>query len=187
MKFGIIGVGMPDIGEGYSYDNSYMDLDQNGNDFEYVYINEVSRESGFFFKAGPKFMRNRDNSLEGWYLKPELVYSRILAHGRSVETDPYYQENNHDYTWNFVGNSAGVLVNFGYQSLFAERFSFDVNLGIGYTHQFDNFKTKGDAPQHDWMFNRYENSNNSSIFRYSHTQVDGAAITMGIALGVLLK
>jgi hypothetical protein len=181
---GIIGIGLAAINKPVNLVDTRSSVDSLGMPTTLGRINITSRERGLAFRFGPKFTFSPQNSLVGWYVKPELTYSRFRANGQRFFIDPTISSTVQDFTWEFEGVSVGVMARVGVQIVRKNRFLFDMNIGFGYTRESDLLSAEGTYTQAQ-LPARYR-SNDDPFFRYSHFVFEGRAYAIGIAAGILL-
>ena len=94
----------------------------------------ISLRGGYKFKRSPDFYLKKmryGHILKGGYLKPELIVS-IYA-----ENDTYYSYDHITGEQSYIESRAtelagALMLNFGKQQVFSNRFSIDYSFGIGY-------------------------------------------------------
>ena len=203
IKGGIIGLGLiwdPAYDEGYTMPDVYYDVDGNIHEGTYISQSSKTNEKGFFLRFGPKLMLKRSESLAGAYFYPSAFFSHFSYEGankhlfRLSDGTTLPESWPVDYSYEFKGNSAGILFNLGYQAQFYERFTFDVNFGLGYAQNMDKYnKTNhldASLTNEDPYSNPYPGSDH--FMRYSHIGLGSyrsngkLAINMGLSFGVAL-
>ncbi len=81
--------------------------------------------------------------LSGWYLRPEVVFSAWERTTWSyVSYDPYWQ-NYEAVKRTSAYSSAGLILTIGRQVFLGERFTFDINGGLGYGIQWRDGEVAG--------------------------------------------
>lgn len=119
-SLGLIGLGFKQI----------LDYGYNSNDIVY------SDQAGAFLSAGYKFIKvtdkirngkNRSNMLQGWYLKPQIMFGSYRAN------ESFYNYTNYtDYYEKKTTIFGGLLINLGKQWVFNNFILFDLYGGVGY-------------------------------------------------------
>ncbi|MCB0847064.1 MAG: hypothetical protein KDE26_27625, partial [Bacteroidetes bacterium] len=184
VNVGIIGIGLVQMNKPVNFSQTYELPDTAGMLTTYGNENIISRERGSIIRIGPKFTLSQKNSLVGWYIKPEFVYSRITAKGRRFFSEPGISTNFQDFTWTFEGTSLGAMARIGIQGVRKNKYLFDINIGFGFTKESDVLSADGVYVQQQ-LPSRYR-SNGQPFFRYSHFVFSERAYAIGIAAGILL-
>ena len=82
--------------------------------------------------------------LAGWYLRPELIFSAwTRTHYKNYYYDPYYHTYPNTVKITEGYTSAAVILTIGRQIMLSERFTFDINGGLGYGTQWRDGKVTG--------------------------------------------
>lgn len=127
---------------------------------EYLYNYENTQ--GYMAKVGIKFLhhpeRYHEQALTGWYLKPELMYSRWT--GMRLESN--YAPYPYHLTWTevkYTVSSVALNLVIGRQVLLGRRVTLDLFGGLGY-----GFQNIGTSPSF--------NNDKFHAYSYSHLQVN---------------
>jgi len=128
-----LGVGIAGIGA--KADESYSEIDENGNqEINFLDANYgLSLRAGYKLKTGPDYYYNRmreGHLLKGAYFKPEIVLSYFNLNTESTHYQRGYPSD--PVTMKTDVFSAAFILNFGHQWVFSNQFGIDVFLGFGY-------------------------------------------------------
>ena len=156
-----------------------------------------TRESGFFFRVGPKWTLGESDNFQGVYVHPSAFvshfkYDRSEEHWFGDEEVMFPIPGRHFHlTQAKQLGSAGAMFSVGMQWQFWNRLVLDINGGIGYAFQFDSgevanaFPIEGDPEIDDRSWEKFP-------VRYSHWsmaeagETHGLAINLGLSLGIAL-
>lgn len=134
---------------------------------------------GFFLKAGPKFYLSSDKAanLEGFALKPELVYGRR----RDWETS----------IWGAYGNrwvnTFGLLCNLSYTLRIGDSFILEPSIGAGWVSGFETYLVQNDSPPYEVLKVSMQHIDRFDAvpFNHSHLSLYGdIALSGGLLVGV---
>jgi len=116
-----------------------------------TYYTRAPRVDGVGLKLGTKFWLNHDPSMNkgnphgnmgGWFMRIDLMYTRAaMANVRYYEYNayPYYYDINR-YIGTVNIDQFGMAINFGWQVLLSNRFTVQMNGGVGYLYTGTVFK-----------------------------------------------
>jgi len=169
LSLGLIGLGFKQVVD-YGYSSN-----------ENIYLDQA----GAFISAGYKFIKVSDkikngtkqnNLLQGWYLKPQIIFGSYRAN------ESYY--NYTDYTNYYQKKTTifgGLLINLGKQWVFNNFILLDLYGGVGYDIN-NRASVNG---------NNYSYYNNNPGFHYGvlSTGLDGISglgITGGLKVGIFI-
>lgn len=96
--------------------------------------NYVDNRLGAFIKAGPKLYFTNDASMEGLYFKPQIHFG---VHNFTGYDGSWWWGPPVEQDFNIVHGS--LLLGLGYQHIFKNTFSVDINGAIGYGFKSDDY------------------------------------------------
>lgn len=158
-----------------------------------VVRNQFDKNRGYFFKFGPRLVIPSTSGLEGFYLKPELIFSQLTVSGRHTyleESDNLSVQNpEFDYAYEQVNTERGFMLNTGYFFQY-RRFCLDFRAGLGYMFgkkqlEITDFLDEPFYTDESFLdFARYD-------FQYSHIYANtnyrkAMAISLGLSMGIAL-
>ena len=193
-------------GKDYSYTAAkYKDyLAQDGNVYKVKSrtVNTVSKDKGFYFRVGPKWMFKARDKFLGFYFQPTALYSqfsyqRYLLRGKMLRDGTYLEaEDNFTHRLTtFKRKSAGALASMGLQLQFAKILVLDINGGLGYVFSFDKgIEESFDGVDGESTVTKVKQNVNFAGVRYTHYSLGtmggfdngGLAINLGLSLGIAL-
>ncbi len=172
-------VGLGIIGIGFNPTDQYYGEEANRKPFG------IALRGGYKFKKSPDYYLDKmryGHILKGGYIKPELIltmYSENVNYSFYDHTNP----NKSEYRSERKGALAGALMlNFGKQNVFSDRFILDYYIGIGYA--FTTSKNySGNYLTDDTGNPIYPNTNGVSQYSFTIFESVPIAISTGISFG----